>query len=100
MMISSTNGSPMLFTSSDNYEEEEYRGSDECVPKSFEDFQNIFKNSQVDNVASKPQSFYSEGSETNALELQRSQTSSENSDLEEESLDEELSPETLSFEGM
>lgn len=105
MMISKADGAKTLCTNSDSYEEEEdadenYQESDEeYVLKTYEDFQNVFKGSHVDKVASEPQCFDSETEDKIALELQKMTSSNSDLEMEEESLDEEISHEELSCEG-
>lgn len=107
MMISSAEGAKTLCTNSDSYEEEEeehedenFQGSDEeYVLKTYEDFQNVFKGSHVEKVASEPQCFDSETEDRIALELQKATSSNSDLEMEEESLDEEISHEELSCEG-
>lgn len=104
MMISSAEGAKTLCTNSDSYEEEDddenFQGSDEeYVLKTYEDFQNVFKGSHVEKVASEPQCFDSETEDRIALELQKTTSSNSDLEMEEESLDEEISHEELSCEG-
>lgn len=72
---------------------------EEYVLKTYEDFQNVFKGSHVEKVASEPQCFDSETEDRIALELQKATSSNSDLEMEEESLDEEISHEELSCEG-